>query len=83
MPQCPLRLRSEQGFVYGLEFMDSFAAHCGVELVYAGVMYEGEAPQMIIGTRPDGTFSRPQCVYPKLAQYSGGPKDEASSFACQ
>lgn len=44
---------------------------------------KGEAPQMIIGTRPDGTFSRPQCVYPKLAQYSGGPKDEASSFACQ
>lgn len=44
---------------------------------------KGQAPKTIIGTSPDGAFSRPQCVYPKLAQYSGGPKKEASSFSCQ
>ncbi len=43
----------------------------------------GESPDRIVGSRPDRSFSRPQCVYPKLARYSGGPQSEASSFSCE
>lgn len=43
----------------------------------------GQAPDRIVGSRPDGAFARPQCVYPKLATYSGGPEDEAASFSCR
>ena len=44
---------------------------------------KGEAPEKIIGATPDGAFSRPQCVYPKLAKYDGGSHTEWSSFSCQ
>ncbi|NKB99543.1 MAG: tannase/feruloyl esterase family alpha/beta hydrolase [Pseudomonadales bacterium] len=44
---------------------------------------ENKAPDTIIGSRPDGAFSRPQCVYPKLAQYDKGPEDQASSYVCK
>ena len=44
---------------------------------------EGRAPERIVGTRPDSSFARPQCVYPKLARYAGGPQNAASSFSCE
>lgn len=44
---------------------------------------QGKAPERIIGSRPDGAFERPQCVYPKLAQYQDGSPTEASSFSCR
>ena len=59
----------------------------------------GEAPERIVATQPGAvsmphldaeqqaepgrTFTRPLCVYPKLAQYDGtGNPDEAASFRC-
>ena len=44
---------------------------------------QGDAPDHIIGSRPDGAFERPQCVYPKLARFDGGSTAEASSFSCR
>ncbi len=44
---------------------------------------QGDAPDHIIGSRPDGAFERPQCVYPKLARFDGGSTAAASSFSCR
>ena len=53
----------------------------------------GRAPQEIIATRFTGAagsdgkrdiaFQRPLCVFPKVAQYRGGPPDKAESFVCE
>ncbi len=44
---------------------------------------QDKAPDTIVGQRPDGAFSRPQCVYPKLARYRRGPDTDADSFVCR
>ena len=46
---------------------------------------EGVAPDRITAVSAPGPqrFSRPLCVYPKLARYKGrGDKDKASSYRC-
>ena len=36
------------------------------------------------GYKPDGSFSRPQCVYPKLAHYRGeGDDTDAANYECR
>jgi feruloyl esterase len=41
-----------------------------------------EAPEALIGTRPDGAFTRRHCAYPELAEYRRGDPNEAASFHC-
>jgi len=31
----------------------------------------------------DILFQRPLCIWPKVAQYKGGPTEKAESFACE
>ena len=50
----------------------------------------GVAPEALIATKFDNehgadrrvVFQRPLCVYPRVAQYNGGPTDSAASFTC-
>ena len=44
---------------------------------------KGKAPDVIVGSHPDGNFERPHCVFPKLASYRGGDPDDAASFQCR
>ena len=42
----------------------------------------GRAPDEVIGSRPDGAFTRRHCVYPELAEYRRGDPNDAASFRC-
>ena len=50
---------------------------------------EGRAPDRIVASRPaeddggDNGFTRPLCVYPKLAQYKGDDPAHADSYECK
>ncbi|MEJ1969163.1 MAG: tannase/feruloyl esterase family alpha/beta hydrolase [Rhizomicrobium sp.] len=44
----------------------------------------GRAPDRIVAARPDGTRTRPLCVYPKAARWTGkGSSDDAANFVCK
>lgn len=43
---------------------------------------EGNAPEYLIGGRPDGAFTRRHCVFPATAKYSGGDVNDAASYRC-
>lgn len=44
---------------------------------------KGVAPSTIPVTTPDGTISRPLCLYPKKLTYLSGSTASAASFTCQ
>ena len=44
---------------------------------------EGEAPDEIIGGRPDGAFTRRHCAFPATASYRGGDVNDAASYRCE
>jgi feruloyl esterase len=49
---------------------------------------KGKAPDALIATKYADAdlhsiaFQRPLCVFPKVAQYRGGPRELAESFEC-
>ena len=43
---------------------------------------DGEQPDSLIGSRPDGAFTRRHCVFPEIARFSQGDPDRAESFNC-
>jgi feruloyl esterase len=55
-------------------------------------MSSGQAPELIVATRPPSPFpnapqlppmSRPLCPYPQIAQYKGtGDTADAANFSC-
>ncbi len=43
---------------------------------------EGKAPTELIGSRPDGAFTRRHCPFPQLADFKGGDPSSAESYRC-
>ena len=43
---------------------------------------EGEAPNELIGSRPDGAFTRRHCAFPEVANYVKGEPTSAESYQC-
>ncbi len=44
---------------------------------------EGVAPDQIVGANAGTGMTRPLCLYPQVAQYTGtGSTDEAENFVC-
>jgi feruloyl esterase len=44
---------------------------------------EGDAPEELIGSRPDGAFTRRHCAFPATASYTGGDVNDAASYRCE
>jgi len=42
-----------------------------------------QAPDTLPITSPDGSRSRPLCMYPKRVKYLGGDVNAAASYVCQ
>lgn len=43
----------------------------------------GKAPEVLIGTRPDGALTRPHCAWPAVAHYRGrGDANDPASWQC-
>ncbi|MEN7537034.1 tannase/feruloyl esterase family alpha/beta hydrolase [Aurantiacibacter flavus] len=67
--------------------------HCqggpGADLVdYLGAMDEwasgGTAPERLIGTKDDGSLTRPHCAWPNVAHYKGeGDTNNPASWTCE
>jgi feruloyl esterase len=73
-------------------FMVPGMVHCGggpgaFMVDYLGPLVRwvenGEAPEALIGDRPDDAFTRRHCVYPEIAHYRGGDTNSAESFSCE
>ena len=44
---------------------------------------KNKRPNTLIGSRPDGAFTRTHCPFPKIAKYTGGDETKASSYRCR
>ena len=44
---------------------------------------DGDAPDELVGGRPDGAFTRRHCAFPATAVYRGGDENDAASYACR
>ena len=43
----------------------------------------GEAPDVLIGTKRDGSLTRPHCAWPSVARYKGsGDANDPASWQC-
>ncbi len=67
--------------------------HCGGGVGHSNVDWltpltkwveQGEAPEQIVGTKPNTTSTRPHRPYPQVAVYDGqGDPNAAASFGCK
>ncbi|MDQ0674727.1 hypothetical protein QFZ36_002288 [Pseudarthrobacter siccitolerans] len=63
-----------------------FVSDIGKDEVYLALVdwvERNQAPDTFVATSPDGSRSRPLCMYPERVKYLGGDVNAAASYTCQ